>query len=63
MIKENIAYEYKIAYTHNDIKCWKKKVGGKWYKITFETYRKEPGVNFAISNDNNFDGNYITFAK
>lgn len=51
MIKQNINYEYKISYTRDNIKCWKKKSGGKWYKIKPETYHKETKVSIIPSSD------------
>ena len=66
MIKQNIDYEYKISYTRDNIKCWKKKSGGKWYKIKPETYHKETGVKFIWtdnwnSQNNSLKNEYIIF--
>lgn len=66
MIKQNINYEYKISYTCDNIKCWKKKSRGKWYKIKPETYYEETGVKFIWtdnwnSQNNSLKNEYIIF--
>lgn len=63
MIKPNTDYEYKIFYTIDDIKCYKKKSGGGWYKIKPDTYYKETGVKFNINLDWNSSNNYIEFME
>lgn len=65
MIKQNTDYEYKIVCTYNNVKCWKKKSGGKWYRIKPETYYKETGIKFNRSFDWNSssNNNYIQFIK
>lgn len=64
MIKSNTDYEYKIFYTIDNIKCYKKKSGSRWYKIKPDTYYKETGVKFNINlNLNSFNNNYIEFTE
>lgn len=55
MIKPNTDYEYKILYTQDDVKYYKRKLGRKWYKIKSDTYYKETQVKFIPNFDNKWE--------
>jgi len=59
MIKQNIEYEYKVCYSQDDVKYYKRKLGSKWYRIKSDTYYKETNVKFVRSFDDDWSINFI----